>query len=1236
MLRNRAVALILCWLASPLAYCLGLGPLEASSGLNEPFKGRIQILGAKAEDFDTLTVGLAGEEQFDRAGIERHPALFQLRFTLDDSSPGKDYIAISSRDPVREPFLNFLLEMNWPNGRLMREYTVLLDPPLYDPQRHAPAPRAAAPAVSARSPYPVPAAAPSSVAARPASVASAPAPVSRLTAGQEIGPVQANDTLWSIATAYRPDASVSVQQMMLALLRANPDAFSEGNINMMRRGAVLRVPDAATLNAVEANEAYAEVRRQHQVWEEYRQQIGSAPAPQPMGAAPPPETAEASTATPATERAADARLELVAPGGTEGGGKPGGAAASGSGSGELASEAADSKAQEATDLQDKLKEAEEIIDLLQRQVNIKDEELAALQARLAELGVDTAAPAAGTATTAETATPADATPAAETPATETPAAADETPVAEESASPADETLTETPAAADVPATDETVADESVDDAEIDESAASAEAEAPPDAATDSDEIDVDNGATSSVPADAPGFPANLVPAAIAALVPGGALTVLGIVLALLVLGLFVVVAQFLIKSRGEDGTPIVKPIAKTPPRAPAADEVTQTSPTAVGDSEAITQFGVDTVTEVPAFDPLATVEATADATTQVGGMPSAEQGDPLEEVNVYLAYERFDQAEELVKRVIGQYPGRHDYKLRLLEVYYSSNDRPAYEAAARDLLDAVGESDPLWSSAVAMWAEMSPERALFAEGAIADVAPAQDSAKAFVDITGDTDDEPGESTLAHAPGGHDRESETELDFNLGDASQGGGDILDLTSTADGSDIFDLTKSSADSADTDSDVFDITVGDTDSVLDISGGGSAADSAVLDLTDDDGGLLDITGGDDILDITGLENQVASGVDLLDVTKTGDISSFEDHDLLNVTSPGLRAVEPTEASIHGSDTSELTAFEVAELGHATGLDFDISDTVAPVFGADDSSDDDEDVILDITSGGMGTDEDVLDFDIGGLDVAGAGTTTAVDPDQVATITLDAPATGGTLGGDLDLDLELEDETGSGSDLDFDITMGSEDLDLGLGLGDSEKDDALEISLGPVVESPVGELSLQGSALDDLVQDSAAEANGDDFDFSLDGTTEMDGIAADETIDMASVVASNREILDLGDDASLEDLTIELDNALGVSGLDTVELDLGDDELLTTLSLDVEGEDTLIGAGDTVVMPRVGSNNPNDDNDDADTKLNLAKAYIELGDTDGARSILEEVVRDGAESQKAEARVLLGQLGG
>jgi pilus assembly protein FimV len=140
MLRKKAVALALSMLMPTVASALGLGALKAQSGLNQPFDGRIEILGATANDFDTLSIKLASPEAFERAGVMRDAVLLALKFEVVETPAGNDYIRVSTRDPVREPFLNFLLELNWANGRMVREYTVLLDPPLYDPNRRAAAP----------------------------------------------------------------------------------------------------------------------------------------------------------------------------------------------------------------------------------------------------------------------------------------------------------------------------------------------------------------------------------------------------------------------------------------------------------------------------------------------------------------------------------------------------------------------------------------------------------------------------------------------------------------------------------------------------------------------------------------------------------------------------------------------------------------------------------------------------------------------------------------------------------------------------------------------------------------------------------------------------------------------------------------------------------------------------------------------------------------------------------------
>ncbi|MDX1434891.1 MAG: hypothetical protein R3286_20790, partial [Gammaproteobacteria bacterium] len=113
------------------AWALGLGNIEVSSTLNEPLQARIDLNALHSGDLDSMQVQLASAEQFRRAGIERPFQLSKLKFTTVADGPDAGHIAITTRDPVVEPFLNFLVEVTWPRGRIVREYTVLLDPPVY-------------------------------------------------------------------------------------------------------------------------------------------------------------------------------------------------------------------------------------------------------------------------------------------------------------------------------------------------------------------------------------------------------------------------------------------------------------------------------------------------------------------------------------------------------------------------------------------------------------------------------------------------------------------------------------------------------------------------------------------------------------------------------------------------------------------------------------------------------------------------------------------------------------------------------------------------------------------------------------------------------------------------------------------------------------------------------------------------------------------------------------------------
>ena len=134
---NLSLVLIL-MLVPGLAYALGLGKLDLKSALNEPFEARIQLLSPTADELDSLNVALADNDAFERARLDRPFELSKLKFALRRSpDDGPDYIRVFSSEPIREPFLNFLVEVSWSKGRLYREYTVLLDPPLYDPNIRA-------------------------------------------------------------------------------------------------------------------------------------------------------------------------------------------------------------------------------------------------------------------------------------------------------------------------------------------------------------------------------------------------------------------------------------------------------------------------------------------------------------------------------------------------------------------------------------------------------------------------------------------------------------------------------------------------------------------------------------------------------------------------------------------------------------------------------------------------------------------------------------------------------------------------------------------------------------------------------------------------------------------------------------------------------------------------------------------------------------------------------------------
>ena len=251
-------------------WALGLGEIELESALNQPLKAEIRLVSASAEEVDTLKVGLASRDTFDRYGLDRPAYLSDVTFSVGRDSAGRNVIKVESVQSMTEPFVTMLVEATWPRGRLLKEYTVLLDPPVLLPQPQAPATVQAPSTVSQagqasgriqrpatqRPQTQTPAQAP----ARPAT----PRSFSN-TGGGTYGPVQRNETLWRIAEQVRPDAGLTMNQVMVALYQANPGAF-DGNINRLRRGAILNVPTGAEMAGLTIANATSEVRRQNEAW----------------------------------------------------------------------------------------------------------------------------------------------------------------------------------------------------------------------------------------------------------------------------------------------------------------------------------------------------------------------------------------------------------------------------------------------------------------------------------------------------------------------------------------------------------------------------------------------------------------------------------------------------------------------------------------------------------------------------------------------------------------------------------------------------------------------------------------------------------------------------------------------------------------------------------------------------------------------------------------------------------
>src|SRR5690554_1121141 len=366
--RKLAVALALVGgLGSGVAQALGLGEIELQSYLNEPLDAEITLPQSRGVDPGDVFINIAPESAYERVGLNRNLFLSKLRFKVVTESDGSLSVNVSSTEPLREPYLNFLLELTWPNGRLMREYAVLVDPPVYA-EGSGGGESVRAPSVSS-----------SGTSQRPSAGTTprrsqATQTQSRGYQGGTFGPTGPSDTLWEIASNARTDNSVSMQQVMLAIQDLNPDAFIDGNINRLKRGEVLRMPSIDQMRSRTRAEATRIVGVQNRAFQSPQRTVDATAQQAAQG-----------SASPATTTGGDELKLLVADSNSQESAGSGSAGGDGQRSGgvdagtAIVMEQLESSRRENTELNNRVDDLQNQVQTLQRLLELKNNQLADLQ-----------------------------------------------------------------------------------------------------------------------------------------------------------------------------------------------------------------------------------------------------------------------------------------------------------------------------------------------------------------------------------------------------------------------------------------------------------------------------------------------------------------------------------------------------------------------------------------------------------------------------------------------------------------------------------------------------------------------------------------------------------------------------------------------------------------------------------------------------------------------------------------
>ncbi|HET7931435.1 MAG TPA: FimV/HubP family polar landmark protein [Rhodanobacteraceae bacterium] len=423
-------------MATPVL-ALQLGQIQVKSALNQPLVAAIPLHPKSLTELEGMTVTLAPAADFARAGLQMTAASQTLQFRVVTDNNGQKSILVTSSQPITDPYLDFLVQVNTRHGKQVREFVVLLNPVISAP---APvieaAPTTAAPAASAQpaqlpaasafpQPAPAPVSAPPTPAPAPAPLpeaqpapqpaAQAPEPVPQPVAQPQAAPapqaqpnapsgsinVVRGDTLYHLAAQATANTGESINQMMLAMQAANPDAFYKDNINNLKAGAILRIPTRDEVDARSVAAATAEVRRQMESWTAAKPQAATVLAGTAVQAAANSET-QPGAAAPASDH-----LSLVPPSGEGGSANNRPGVEGGTGSETVAGmrqklqnarSSLVSLSQSNADLDSRVKSLKDIADKSDKLLSLKDATVADLQRKLAQVQAGKAGAATGAST----------------------------------------------------------------------------------------------------------------------------------------------------------------------------------------------------------------------------------------------------------------------------------------------------------------------------------------------------------------------------------------------------------------------------------------------------------------------------------------------------------------------------------------------------------------------------------------------------------------------------------------------------------------------------------------------------------------------------------------------------------------------------------------------------------------------------------------------------------------------